>query len=255
MCSSSNKHDREVEHTSADTDSEGEASPARPTTKDRVPPDGDAHRPEMPQHVTDADELDLFLQQNLVKERACSSFCAKGVRKDLLKLIIEGDLLEVSLDEQQLLASLWYQLNKWKRDHQPSSSGGPATTTTTGDEAPNDDDSLSEMSDSELEPNGDSDWSEGDNEQADPSLEKVGGAGAKPQRNPAMAKKEKLVSAANEWRSEGRRVTYCLLETKIAGAAEWPSHQVEAGAQDSGNGGRWWRRPKWTHEKDPDAGG
>lgn len=71
----------------------------------------------VPVHVAEDDDLDAFLEANLsvFKERAFSRLASKSVRKAFLKLVLEGDLLEVTLDEQQLLASLWYLLYRKNR--------------------------------------------------------------------------------------------------------------------------------------------
>lgn len=108
----------------------------------------------MPVHVSDDDDLDLFLQSHLTvfREKSFSKFFAdKAVRKSFLKLVIEGDLLEVSLDEQQLLASLWFLLYKKNRPH----CAAPGKTAAEGGSVakPNaiEGGSASEVTDSDLE--------------------------------------------------------------------------------------------------------
>lgn len=137
---SSRKNTTEQEENSSGSDSDEET--ANKLSKDKSN-NNHPSRADMPAHCTDEDELDLFIQQSLSKEKACASFSSKVVRKNLLKLVIEGDLLEVSLDEQQLLASLWYLLNKWKRDPLIVTSVPSTSTQDDGQMA----DSLSEMSD------------------------------------------------------------------------------------------------------------
>lgn len=123
-----------------------------------------ASGPLVPVHVLDDDELDVFLEANLsvFRDKAFSRLATKSVRKAFLKLVLEGDLLEVSLDEQQLLASLWYLLYRKNRVHigageksQGEVEGGSAT-------------SSEEVTDSELEiSSGESDWHEDDGEGAE----------------------------------------------------------------------------------------
>lgn len=91
----------------------------------------------MPVHMAEDDDLDAFLEANLnvFKEKAFSRLATKSVRKAFLKLVVEGDLLEVTLDEQQLLASLWYLLRKNKvqetartEEGEPAEEGGSASS-------------------------------------------------------------------------------------------------------------------------------
>lgn len=116
----------------------------------------------MPVHVTEDDDLDAFLESNLTvfKEKAFTRLASKSVRKAFLKLVLEGDLLEVTLDEQQLLASLWYLLYKknrvQERKKEEPTDAGAAEHGGSG--------SSEEVTDSELEisSGAESDWNDED---------------------------------------------------------------------------------------------
>lgn len=100
----------------------------------------------MPVHVAEEDDLDLFLESNMqvFRDKSFVKFSSKSFRKDFLKLLVEGDLLEVSLDEQQLLASLWYLLYRKYRDQ-------CLIPKCDGDAINNDEDSASDISDTDLD--------------------------------------------------------------------------------------------------------
>lgn len=127
-----------------------------------------ASGPLVPVHVLDDDELDVFLEANLsvFRDKAFSRLATKSVRKAFLKLVLEGDLLEVSLDEQQLLASLWYLLYRKNRVH--IGAGGQSREKGQDEVEGASATSSEEVTDSELEiSSGESDWHEDDGEGAE----------------------------------------------------------------------------------------
>lgn len=130
---------------------EVEIKTKEPVATSKVDEAADSLKALSPINMADDDDLDSFLDQNLnvFKQKSFSKFSDKKFRKAFLKLIIEGDLLEVSLDEQQILASLWYLLYRKYKEQVWASSVAVA-----------EEDNASEVTDSDLEYNEDSEPSD-----------------------------------------------------------------------------------------------
>lgn len=122
----------------------------------------------VPVHMAEDDDLDAFLETNLnvFREKAFSRLATKSVRKAFLKLVVEGDLLEVTLDEQQLLASLWYLLYRKNKVQEAVASGAGEAEEGAGGSA-----SSEEVTDSELENSRDAE--ETDEEEAANDVEEL----------------------------------------------------------------------------------